>query len=44
MLLGSPANSEKNIAAVTHLFDEEAEALFKKQLAIEQEVIFLMII
>ncbi|GJQ77157.1 hypothetical protein Trydic_g14835 [Trypoxylus dichotomus] len=36
--LGSPANNERNIAAVTQLYDEEAEALFKKQLAIEQEI------
>ncbi|KRT85104.1 hypothetical protein AMK59_700 [Oryctes borbonicus] len=36
--LESPANSERNIAVVTQLYDEEAEALFKKQLAIEQEI------
>ncbi|KAI4470046.1 centrosome-associated protein [Holotrichia oblita] len=35
---GSPANNGRNIASVTQLYDEEAEALFKKQLAIEQEI------
>ncbi|KAK9752932.1 hypothetical protein QE152_g3793 [Popillia japonica] len=36
--IGSPANNGRNIVSVTHSYDEEAEALFKKQLAIEQEI------
>nr|XP_022900642.1 centrosome-associated protein 350-like [Onthophagus taurus] len=36
--MGSPVSNEKDIASVTQMYGEEAEALFKKQLAIEQEI------